>query len=445
MAREPVPLGERARRLADRAWPARPRTWREVPTRLRSPATQVLRLTVAAVLAWLIAQQVTGQKHDLTGPLTALLVLQATAFSTLKMGLLRVLAVLAGVLVAVAVSTLAGLTWWSLGAVIAVSLVLARALRLGEQALEVPISAMLILAVTAPDVVAEYRVVHTLIGAGVGVLFNLLVPAAVPTRRAASAVLSVSYAAADCLDDASRTTSERPLRRADVAGWLDRARGVGADVAFASSAVSQVEEGRKLNPRAIGTSDVGPVLRSGLERLESTVLQLRALFAAMLAEVPEEGDPDPAGALVPEPFDEDVRGAFAVVLSDIADCIRAFGQLVLAESERREPEAEEALATSLEILRETRAILTELLISKPRDPVGMWMLRGTVLAAVEQVLLQLDLERRSRLRAELHRQSPAAVRARTAVDRAAAAAESLPPRLRRATRPGRRPGRAGRR
>jgi hypothetical protein len=390
-----------------------------VPARLRSPATEVARLSAAAVLAWLIAQQVTGQRYDLTGALTALLVLQATAYSTVRMGMLRVLSVLAGVLVAVAVSALAGLTWWSLGLVVAVSLVLARALRLGAQALEVPISAMLILAVAAPDTVAESRVVHTL----VGVVFNLLVPAAVPTRRAASAVLGVSFAAADCLDDASRTTRERPLRRADVAGWLDRARGVGATVASASMAVSHVEESRKLNPRALGTQDVGPVLRSGLDRLESTALHLRALFAAMLVEVPEE-DPDPAGALVPEPFDEDVRGVFAVVLSDLADCVRAFGQLVLAESEQREPEAEEALATSLEILRETRARLTELFISRPRDPVRMWLLRGSVLAAVEQVLLQLDLERRSRLREQWRRRpSASAAEAVTAV---------LPARLRRA-------------
>jgi hypothetical protein len=430
MAREPTPLRERVSRLADRTWPARPRTWRAVPSRLRTPVTEVLRLTAAAVLAWVIAQLITGQRYDLTGALTALLVLQATAYSTVRMGLLRVAAVLAGVLVAVAVSTLAGLTWWSLGTVIAVSLVLAKALRLGSQALEVPISAMLVLAVTAPDTVAEYRVVHTLVGAGVGVLFNVLVPAAVPSRRAASAVLGVADAAADCLDDASRTTEERPLRRADVAGWLDRARAVGAEVASASATVTRVEEGRKLNPRALGTQDVGPVLRSGLGQLESAVLHVRALYTAMLAEVPEE-DADPAGAVVPEPFDEDVRWAFAVVLSDIADCLRAFGQLVLAESENREPEAEEALGTSLEILRETRARLTELFISRPRDPVGMWLLRGSVLAAVEQVLLQLDLERRARQREQWPRE-------RAGAAAAGAVAAVLPPRLRRGVQPRRR-------
>jgi hypothetical protein len=150
----------------------------------------------------------------------------------------------------------------------------------------------------------------------------------------------------------------------------------------------------------------------------------------MLAEVPEE-DADPAGAVVPEPFDEDVRWAFAVVLSDIADCLRAFGQLVLAESENREPEAEEALGTSLEILRETRARLTELFISRPRDPVGMWLLRGSVLAAVEQVLLQLDLERRARQREQWPRE-------RAGAAAAGAVAAVLPPRLRRGVQPRRR-------
>ena len=45
-------------------------------------------------------------------------------------------AVLAGVLIATLVSIWIGLTWWSLGAVIAASLVAAKILRLGEQAVE---------------------------------------------------------------------------------------------------------------------------------------------------------------------------------------------------------------------------------------------------------------------------------------------------------------------
>ncbi len=404
--------------VADRAWPGRPRRWRDLPGRLRPTLAWVLRLTSAAVIAWLIARQVTGISTDLTAPLTALLVVQASAFSTLRMSMLRVGAVLTGVLVAVGFSALAGLSWWSLAAVIAASLVLARVFRLGEQALEVPISAMLILAVGSPDVAAEARVALTLVGAGVGVAFNLVLPSAVPSRRAGVAVLRVAYATADCLDRASRSIAADPLRRREVEKWADETRGVAAQVAEASAIVTQVKEGRRFNTRALTTSDVEPGLREGLDRLESSVLAIRALFTVILAELPPDGSStgDEANAEADskardhadDAFDEDARLAFSVVLADVGDCLRAYGRLVHAEAGGAEDRAEEALAESLEILRETRAILTELLTSRHEGRLELWLLRGSVLAAVEQVLVQLDLERRARLRSAWQRPAPIA-------------------------------------
>ncbi|WP_157581502.1 FUSC family protein [Phycicoccus sp. Root563] len=396
--------------VADRAWPGRPTRWTDLPTRLRPTLAWVLRLTSAAVIAWLIAGRVTGISTDLTAPLTALLVVQASAFSTLRMSVLRVGAVLTGVLVAVAFSALAGLSWWSLAAVIAASLVLAKVFRLGEQALEVPISAMLILAVGSPDVAAEARVALTLVGAAVGVVFNLLLPSAVPSGRAGLAVLRVAYAMADCLDRASRSMATDRLRRSEVERWADETRGVAARVAEASAVVTQVKEGRRFNPRALTTTDVEPGLREGLDRLEASLLAIRALFTVILAELPPDADGDEAaGAAADDAFDEDARQALSVVLADVADCLRAYGRLVHAEAGGAQERAEEALAESLEILRETRAILTELLTSRPEGRVELWLLRGSVLAAVEQVLVQLDLERRARLRAAWQRPAPISV------------------------------------
>ncbi len=80
-----------------------------------------------------------------------------------------------------------------------------------------------------------------------------------------------------------------------------------------------------------------------------------------------------------------------MVLTDVADCLRAFGGLVVAEAEGRAEESEQALAASLEILRETRAILTELIMVDARENPSSWLLRGSILTAVEQVLDQLDL------------------------------------------------------
>ena len=381
----------RPQNLATLIWPRRPTRWREVPRRILPPAVNILRLTAAAVISYLLTLAVTSGAIDLTGPLTALLVMQASAYSTLKMGAVRVGAVLAGVLVATFLSVWIGLTWWSLGLAIAASLVLARIFRLGEQALEAPISAMLILGVTSPNVAAEVRILNTLIGAGVGIAFNLIYPPALPTRRAARAMIDVAEAAAAPLDAASQALTEGPIRREQVQNWLDRVRAGAGRLTSATKTVSSLKDSRRFNPRALGTVDVEPVLSSGLQTLESCLLAVRALFMVLLAELPTEDKPD-------DPYGEELRAAFAVVLHDAADCIRAFGGLVLAEVEGREEEAERSLDESLDILRETQAMLTELIMVNPQDNKSSWLLRGSILAAVEHLLNQLNLDDRARAR-----------------------------------------------
>jgi hypothetical protein len=381
----------RWQRLASLAWPGRPSRWRDVPGRLRPTIVNVIRLTTAAVVSYLLTLATTSGAIDLTGPLTALLVMQASAYSTLKMGAIRVGAVLAGVLVATLVSIWIGLTWWSLGAVIAASLILAKIFRLGEQAMEAPISAMLILGVTNPNVAAEIRVLNTLIGAGVGIAFNLIYPPALPTRRAGRAVISAAEAAAAPLDAASRGLAKGPINREQVQDWLDRVHAGTLRLKSATDTVASLKDSRRLNPRAIGTTDIEPVLASGLRTLESCLLSIRALFTVLLAELPTEDRPD-------DPYGEELRAAFAVVLHDAADCIRAFGSLVLAEVEEREEDAERSLDESLDILRETQTVLTDLVTVNFQENKSSWLLRGSILAAVEHVLNQLNLEEHVRAR-----------------------------------------------
>jgi hypothetical protein len=381
----------RWQRLASLAWPGRPTRWRDVPRRLRPTLVNVFRLTTAAVLSYLLTLTVTSGAIDLTGPLTALLVMQASAFSTLKMGAIRVGAVLAGVLVATLVSIWIGLTWWSLGAVIAASLLLAKIFRLGEQAMEAPISAMLILGVTNPNVAAEIRVLNTLIGAGVGVTFNLIYPPALPTRRASRAIIDAADATAAPLDAASQALATGPINREQVQDWLDRVHAGSLRLKSATETVTSLKDSRRLNPRALGTTDIEPVLASGLRTLESCLLAIRALFTVVLTELPTEDRPD-------DPYGEELRAAFAVVLHDAADCIRAFGSLVLAEVEEHEEEAERSLDESLDILRETQTVLSELMTANFQDSKSSWLLRGSILAAVEQVVDELNLENHARAR-----------------------------------------------
>ena len=377
-------------RLATLAWPGRPDHWRDVPGRLRPTLVTVTRLTSAAVVSYLITLVVTQGAIDLTGPLTALLVVQASAFSTVKMGAVRVGAVLSGVLVATLLSTWVGLTWWSLGAAIAASLLLGKVLRLGDQALETPITAMLILGVSNHDIAAEIRILNTFIGAGVGVAFNLIYPPAMPTAPAARALLRVVDAAAAPLDAAGDALAAGPVTRVQVDCWLDRVRAATRRVATARENIILLKDSRRLNPRALGTINVEPVLATGLDTLEHCLLDIRSLLTVISVEIPAEERPD-------DPYGERLRTAFAVVLHDAADCLRAFGSLVVAEAEQREDQTEQALADSLDILRETQAFLTELIMADVHDHTSAWLLRGSILAGLEQVLARLNLEDRARM------------------------------------------------
>lgn len=390
-------------RLMRAVWPGHPDRWREVPGRLVPFGVLVLRLTLAAVISYWLTKAVSGNGPvDLTGPLTAMLVLQASTLSTLRMGLVRVGAVLCGVLIAVMLSAWIGLTWWSLGTVILAALVAARLLRLREQMLEAPISAMLILGVAHHDIAAYVRVINTLVGAGVGIAFGLLFPTAVAAATVARSVKWVAEATAAPLESAAGTMEKEAPTREQAQGWLDQARSAAGELAAVNGSVSNLRERRRWNPRAIGTSDVVPVLDSGLETFDRCLLAIRAFFTAMIAELPTEPaeldtaeDEVQTGELA-DPYGEDLRQIFSVILSQSAECLRAFGDLVVAEAEGREDEAEAALTQGLDYAGETRAMLADLMLVDP--PPGYRMLRGSLVVALEQVLTELRLENRQRVR-----------------------------------------------
>ena len=366
----------------------------------RSMLQRTARLTFAAVLAYVVAVAVLHEPTPpLTGPLTALLVVQATLYSTLNAGFRRLASVVSGVLISVVLTNVMGLTWWSLGIVIALALLVGHLVRLEEHLLEAPISAMLILGVSSTaDMAASYRIGETLVGAGVGILVNVLLPQPVRTRSAGAAVEHVATEAAAVLDRVGDELPEGPTRE-QAYGWLSDFRALSHRVDAADRAIQELAESRRLNPRAVRTADTTPILRSGLDALEHSVVSLRALFRS-IADGIAEGEAQEA-----EPaYNPELLAAFGGLLHDLAGSIRAFGALVRAEADPTAPGTDAALAGALETLRETRAFLTELLLVDARSDPTSWLLRGSLLAAVERVLRELDLDERRHRREQWERE-----------------------------------------
>lgn len=379
-------------RLLEAVWPGHPDTMRGVWARALPVLGNNLRMALVAVLAHLLARKLLPGTVDLTAALTSLLVMQASATTSLKTGLLRVVAVGTGVGMAIVVSQHFGMHWWSLGLVIFTALVVARLLRLGDNVLEVPISAMLILGAVGADVAAEKRLFATLIGTFVGIVFPLVVPPAIPYRSVAASVRQVADKQRELLYRAAHELNESTATRQMIEGWLAKSSEINKSVDLARQRISSLSEVRRFNTRATGTADVSPILSSGLDSLEHCLISLRGVLLTLLRQAPDEGNADGH-----DWFNSQVQHSLAQVMRDLGSCLASFGQMVEAEAIGNETDAQAVFSRNYRAVRDARADLRHLMESDDtfRD---QWMIRGSLLAAVDQMLAQVDLDARQRVR-----------------------------------------------
>ncbi|MEP9362540.1 FUSC family protein [Nocardioides sp. CN2-186] len=364
-----------------------------------------LRITVAAVTSYVVATLFFPGTVPLLAPLTAMLVVQVTPVSLLASGVDRVVAVVTGVSLAVAFAAVVPLEWWSLGALIFVSITVGQALRLQSNLLEVAISGMLVLGVGSLGVeaAAGQRIAETLVGAAVGVAANLLFPPRVPTSDAGREIEGLADSISDLLRrsaDALEQLAADPRSVGSAAeAWLGDARLITQhDVPRVGAALLRAEQGRRLNVRAAGTPDLGPGLRHGLESLEHTGLTVRSMYRALADAT--AGDHAWLGA----------EGATDVLLGlvqtfrEMAAAVDAFGELVrldAAPAGQASSADFEALREAMEGLPEARARLEEM--STSVADADLRELHAAVLSTVKRVQRELDLEQRVRRQLQLRR------------------------------------------
>jgi fusaric acid resistance family protein len=212
--------------------------------------TRTLRLTGAAVAAYLAALLVLDDPRPVLAPLTALLVVQVTLVGTVADSLRRILSVIAGVAVAVGFSAFVGFSWWSLALIIAVSLLVGQFLRLGAHQLEVPISAMLVLAVGGSETAATDRISATIVGAAVGLAVNVVFPPAIQSQSAGAAVDEYATEVAALLEQVAEAMPG-PVTREQMNSWLDEARYLTYQVPRLEAVLDELDASRRLNRRAI--------------------------------------------------------------------------------------------------------------------------------------------------------------------------------------------------
>ena len=385
-----------------------------VRRRAQPTMVYIARLTGTAVFAYLIALLVPGTPRPVLAPLTALLVVQATLFQTIRSAIQRVGAVTAGVLAAVAVAAYVPFSWWVLGLLIAATLALGMVLRLGQDILEVPISAMLIFSVDT-HAAATARITDTLVGAAAGLGAGLLF-APLRVQSAKEAVGDLTRQMSELLGTMAAGLTEVPSPRR-AGEWLDRSRALRGEISRIDDALDQAEDSIRLNPRRFLLADPAAGLREGVDTLERAATDMRVLARS----VADSARLDSADSPV---RDEQARAQLAAVLGELSAAIRAYGQLVEAGDPaaitpattgelpavaapgppvpvqrvdvRRAafaPVAARRLRDHLAEAHKRQDELADLLRTDPeQQPVG-WPLRGEILAHVDRLRSELEPRR----------------------------------------------------
>ena len=355
-----------------------------------------LRITVAAVASYVVATLLFPGTQPLLAPLTAMLVVQVTPASLLASGVDRVVAVVAGVSLAVTFAAVVPLEWWSLGLLILVAITIGQVLRLRSNLIEVAISGMLVLGVGSlgAESAAWQRLAETLVGAAVGIAANLLFPPKVASADAGRAIDGLADSVSELLNRAADELTELVAEGGEVAPdartWLGEARRITHDIPRVGAALLHAEQGRRFNVRAVGTPNVGPGLRQGLEALEHSAVAIRSMFRALT-------DATYDATWLDEESAADVLLGLAHTLRELAAGVDAFGQLVRNEADpatHMSPTDVQALRDAREGLHEARARLDDLLMAGTVPE--LVELHAAVLSTVKRLLQEMDLDERMR-------------------------------------------------
>jgi uncharacterized membrane protein YccC len=209
-----------------------------------------VKTSVAAILAWLISSALLGAEFPIFAAIAAVLVVLPSVNQSFSRGIERSIGVLLGVLLAYFVGGFFGVSTWIVLLVIVLALLLAWVLRLTpSSANQVPISAMLVLAIgsTTPNYAFD-RVLETLIGAAVALIVNAAIVPPVLLVPAHVAVGKLLRECAIALDNLANSLTE-PQDTKSLGEMLAHARSLRAIRDSAIRAVATAEESLAMNPR----------------------------------------------------------------------------------------------------------------------------------------------------------------------------------------------------
>ena len=239
----------------------------------------VAKTALAVGLAWLIAPHMPGvtDQYPYYAPLGALVSMYPTLMGSVRSGLQTLLGLAAGIGLAAVVVLTVGPTWWTIPAVVGVGVLVSGTGWFGVGREYVPMAALFVLIIggqNADDYSIGY-LVQTAVGVVVGLVVNLVIAPAPLTLAAAAKVGAFRSQLSDHLHDIGWAVSESwPPENHQ---WADDAASLADTTAELQRALSDADDSRRGNPRAMGRRGETRHLHAELAALDRIAHLIRSI------------------------------------------------------------------------------------------------------------------------------------------------------------------------
>ncbi len=339
---------------------------------------QIAKATLAAVLAWFLADRLLPRETVWIAPATAVIMVHATVYQTLTNGVRRVCAVAAGVILAGSVGHLIGLNAFSLVLVVPPALVAARWRRMGRHGTDVATTAVLMLSFGAASqerYLLAY-VVATGIGALSGGVVNAMLWPPLYQRRPYDAVRRLSKEAAELLEAVAGGLRER-CDLSDLPGWQRHAARLDSHLARASAAIAAGAESRRYNLRRTRVPETNDDHEGLLEAMSEIGVHIHALVRALAYAAQRRHRHADAPPWISDEFARD----YAALLDLLAQALQA--QMRTADEPAR---LNAVISAALERAGAIQEQMTEEVRTGRLDQPHGWAVTGSLLTDAERIL-----------------------------------------------------------
>ncbi|MFF7162232.1 aromatic acid exporter family protein [Streptomyces sp. NPDC008086] len=362
------------RREADSVGKAARAAWAG-PGRERDLVVQSLKAAAAALLAWLVGSVWLGDPMALMASWVALILVQATVYSSLLQAARQFTAICAGTVLASAALALTGSTLGALALSIPLLMLLANWRRFGDQGVFGATTALFTLATGAAGAAAVgHRVGQAALGAVIGVAVNALVLPPIHLRDVRENLAALARESGDLLHTVAADLRDTEWNAQSAAGWSSASARLERRLETLRSARGWSRESLRLRagPLRVRRASRPAPPEEEDERWSRVTGHIRALTRTLSVAADEERTPLPP--------DGPALHAYAGLLDLIGDACQLESRRLLevGEDERAGPD-DRAEATMLRLRRELQEWL--------REHAGQGAARATVLGTL---LLQAE-------------------------------------------------------